>query len=190
MSTSGNMIPQSTTRMRSSTSRQKQLRPISPNPPRKTNLTAASDCIEEDGGTRLIGGEGYPTRATGPRERSSSAPSGADGKGGVLLAGVRPVLELDDAELGEAGAQPSVARVEEPELLAVGHDLGEQHRLEDRSVGRLLHRLHRLLHVDTEPLPRLLLHEPVSHADRGLERELLTLPDLGPGELLVELLQR
>ena len=39
ISASGNMIPQSTMRMRSSTSRQKQLRPISPRPPRKTILT-------------------------------------------------------------------------------------------------------------------------------------------------------
>ena len=39
MPASGNMIPQSTTRMRSSTSRQKQFRPISPSPPRKTILT-------------------------------------------------------------------------------------------------------------------------------------------------------
>src|SRR6476646_6793543 len=41
ISASGNMIPQSTTRMRSSTSRQKQLRPISPRPPRKTIRTGA-----------------------------------------------------------------------------------------------------------------------------------------------------
>ena len=39
MSDSGNMIPQSMTRMRSSTSRHKQLRPISPSPPRKTIRT-------------------------------------------------------------------------------------------------------------------------------------------------------
>src|SRR4051794_39060097 len=40
MSASGNMSPQSTTRMRPSTSRQKQLRPISPSPPRKTIRTS------------------------------------------------------------------------------------------------------------------------------------------------------
>ena len=51
---------------------------------------------------------------------------------GVLLAGVDPVLELDHAELGEPVAEPAVGGVEEPELLAVRHDLREQHRLEDR----------------------------------------------------------
>src|SRR5215210_6551061 len=39
MSLSGNMIPQSMTRMRSPTSRHMQLRPISPRPPRKTIRT-------------------------------------------------------------------------------------------------------------------------------------------------------
>src|SRR6516165_7969238 len=34
-------------------------------------------------------------------------------EGGVLLAGVHPVLVLDHAELGEALAQPPVGRVEE-----------------------------------------------------------------------------
>src|SRR4029079_13271252 len=41
MSASGNINPQSTTRMRPSTSRQKQFRPISPRPPRKTIRTAS-----------------------------------------------------------------------------------------------------------------------------------------------------
>src|SRR3954471_18165567 len=48
----------------------------------------------------------------------------------VLLAGVHPVLELDDAGLGEPLAQPAVGRIEEAELLAVRHDLREQHLLE------------------------------------------------------------
>ena len=39
MSASGNMIPQSTTRIRPSTSKQKQFRPISPSPPRNTIRT-------------------------------------------------------------------------------------------------------------------------------------------------------
>src|SRR5690606_34775009 len=47
-------------------------------------------------------------------------------QGLVLAAGVLPVLELDGAHLGEALAQPAVAGVEEPELLAVGDDLGEE----------------------------------------------------------------
>src|SRR4051794_14361609 len=40
MSASGNMSPQSTTRIRPSTSTQKQFRPISPSPPRKTMRTS------------------------------------------------------------------------------------------------------------------------------------------------------
>ena len=56
---------------------------------------------------------------------------------GVLLAGVDPVLELDDADLGEAVAQPAVGRVEQTELLAVRHDLREQHLLEDLLRGRV-----------------------------------------------------
>src|SRR5687767_8676073 len=42
----------------------------------------------------------------------------------VLLTRVGPVLELDDAQLPELGAQPAVGGVEQAELLAVGHDLG------------------------------------------------------------------
>ena len=49
----------------------------------------------------------------------------------VLLAGVLEVLELDDVHLLEAVAQPAVVAIEQAELLAVGHDLGEQHRLEE-----------------------------------------------------------
>src|SRR5207237_7365969 len=50
-------------------------------------------------------------------------------QGAVFGAGIDPVLELDDAQLGELLPQPTVAGVEDPELLAVGHDLGEQQRL-------------------------------------------------------------
>src|SRR3954467_15395994 len=84
----------------------------------------------------------------------------------VLLGGVDPVFELDHTELGEAVTQPAVARVEQAQLLAVRDDAREQHRLEDRAVVRLLHRLDRLLHVDAHALPRLLLEEAVTHADR------------------------
>src|SRR5215217_7699500 len=113
MSTSGNIKPQSTTRMRPSTSRQKQLRPISPTPPRN---------VIETGGL-LIGGRDYRERVRSPVH--SCTCGGAIlchfVEEGVLLAGVGPVLELDDAELGEAGAQPRVARVEQTQLLAVRH---------------------------------------------------------------------
>ena len=59
----------------------------------------------------------------------------AEGEGLVLVAGVGPVLELDHAELLELVAQPAVVAVEQAELLAVGHDLGEQHLLEQQAVG-------------------------------------------------------
>ena len=41
----------------------------------------------------------------------------------VLLAGVLPVLELDDAEILKAVAQPGVVAVKQAELLAVRHNL-------------------------------------------------------------------
>ena len=44
--------------------------------------------------------------------------------------------------------------------------------------------------LDAETLPHLLLEVPVAHADRGVERELLALADLGLAHLVVELLQR
>ena len=86
-------------------------------------------------------------------------------------------------------SQPSPAS-SRPSFLQFGHDLREQHRLEDRAVGRPLHHLDRFLHVDAHALPRLLLEEPVAHAHGGLERELLALADLGVRQLLVVLLQR
>src|SRR5215510_11766014 len=100
MSASGNIRPQSTTRMRSATSRQKQLRPISPTPPRNTIRTGVV------GDAALIDGSGYRLHR--------------DVHVGVVLARVGPVLELDHAELGETRAEPAVARVEQAELLAVG----------------------------------------------------------------------
>src|SRR6476660_7435949 len=91
----------------------------------------------------------------------------------VLLAGVDPVLELDDAELGEALAQEAVVAVEQAELLAVRHDLGEQDVLELLAplVGH--DEPHRVLDRHAHALPHLLLQEAITHADRGLERELL-----------------
>ena len=66
--------------------------------------------------------------------RASTRPRASRGR--VLLAGVLPVLELDDAHLLEAAAQPRVVAVEQAELLAVRHDLGEQHLLE-QLAGRV-----------------------------------------------------
>ena len=48
----------------------------------------------------------------------------------------------------------------------------------------------RVLHRHAHAVPHLLLEEPVAHAHRGLERELLAVLHLGVGELLVVLLQR
>src|SRR5262249_32943659 len=116
MSASGNMIPQSTTRIRPSTSTQKQFRPISPSPPRKTIRTAIRRARYNGPvrGQAVRGREraGSSLPACVPRSRASGA-----GRGGavlghlvehrVLLAGVDPVLELDHAELGEALSQPA-----------------------------------------------------------------------------------
>src|SRR3954451_5663025 len=88
MSTSGNMIPQSTTRIRPSTSRQKQFRPISPRPPRKTMRTS---------------GDGVMVR---PKISGWSA-SLVDDAGGH-----RPQV-LDDPDLGEH-PKPVVRRVDLP----------------------------------------------------------------------------
>ena len=85
------------------------------------------------------------------------ASSAADRRqGGVLLARVGPVLELDDAELGEAVAEPAVGRVEKAELLAVRDDLGEQERLEDGPVGCVELDVDHLADVDAEALPHFL----------------------------------
>ena len=72
----------------------------------------------------------------------------------VLGAGVLPVLELEDAELAELGAQPAVAGVEQPELLEVGDDLGEQHLAELGLDGRVEHDLGALLDRQAVPTPR------------------------------------
>ena len=110
----------------------------------------------------------------------------------VLLAGVGPVLELDHAGLGELLAEPAVGGVEQAELLAVRHDLAEQHRLEDLLLRRVVRveELSDLVRVDAHPLPHLGLHEALLQPARGVERELLALPELGRVESGVELLER
>src|ERR1700677_3418588 len=81
----------------------------------------------------------------------------------VLLGGVHPRLELDDPQFGEFGAEPPVGRVQQAQLLAVGHDLGEQERLELAAFGGLLHQGDDGLRVDAHPGPHLLLEEPGTH---------------------------
>src|ERR1041385_5770993 len=83
MSGSGNMIPQSMSRIRSSTSMQAQLRPISPRPPRKTTRTGL-----------VTPGEG-----SSPSDRSSPPGTGRDRRGrrdedGVAPANPPPPLRL------------------------------------------------------------------------------------------------
>src|SRR5689334_3936486 len=107
MSASGNMIPQSTTRIRPSTSMQKQFRPISPRPPRKTIRTGIRRARYNPAVRgRALRGE---TRAGGPLPARPFVRASGAGRGRavlgdlvehrVLLAGVDPVLELDHTEL-------------------------------------------------------------------------------------------
>src|SRR5215207_8499128 len=116
MSGSGNISPQSTTRMRPSTSRQKQLRPISPSPPRKTSRTSSLT------GLMLLIASARQAAVLLTRALcgGSFAVLRDLVEGRVLLAGVGPVLELDHAQLREPLSQPAVTGVEQPELLAVG----------------------------------------------------------------------
>ena len=51
-------------------------------------------------------------------------------KFGEFFAGVLPVFELDDTHFLELVTQPLVVAVEKAELLAVRHNLREQHLLE------------------------------------------------------------
>src|SRR5580658_3059043 len=90
-------------------------------------------------------------------------------EGGELLVGVRPVLERDHTELGELLPQPPVAGVEQAELLAVRHDLREEHRLEGGPVRRLHDERQHVMRRELEAVPDLLLQEAVAHAHRRLE---------------------
>src|SRR5437868_11878144 len=72
MSGSGNMIPQSISRIRSSTSMQAQLRPISPRPPRKTIRTGL---VTPSEGSRALGG------ASPPEDPPKSKPHRSSGRG-------------------------------------------------------------------------------------------------------------
>src|SRR5918994_985186 len=90
--------------------------------------------------------------------------AGAELELDVLLAGVLEVLELDHAHLLEAVAQPLVVAVEEAELLAVRHDLREEHLLEEIAGGVAHDDRQDVLRVDAHALPDLLRHEAVAHA--------------------------
>src|SRR5215471_20576009 len=90
----------------------------------------------------------------------------AQGERVVLLTGIGPVLELDDADLGEAVAQPAAVRLEQAELLAVRHDLREQQLVEHPGLRCEPGDLDGLLGRHAEVLPDLLLEEhPVAHPD-------------------------
>ncbi len=47
----------------------------------------------------------------------------------ILITGVLPIFELDNTHFFETMTQPEVIAIKQPELLAVRHDLGEQHLL-------------------------------------------------------------
>src|SRR3546814_15889138 len=85
--------------------------------------------------------------------------------GFVLGAGVLPVLELDGTHLGEALAEPAVAGVEQPELLAVRHDLREQHHLEHRPARVVDDERQQRLGVEAHALPHLLLEDADRKSD-------------------------
>src|SRR5215471_2259595 len=82
MSASGNMIPQSTSRIRPSTSMQQQLRPISPSPPKKTMRTES-----------LIADRRYH-RPRAPTRRSDWRQGTIGNDGGVARSGVGVVQQL------------------------------------------------------------------------------------------------
>src|SRR6516164_2604322 len=107
----------------------------------------------------------------------------------LVLGGVGQVLECDGAHFGELLTEPAVGRVEQTELLQVGHDLGEEQDLEVVALGSRLHDLHDVGDGDLHALPHLLHGHAVLHTDRGLEGELLPLAQLRCTELLVVLLQ-
>src|SRR3546814_21036750 len=94
--------------------------------------------------------------------------------GFVLLAGVDPVLELDDSHLAELVPEPATVAVEQAQLLAVRHDLREQELLERVLVlVALVTELPLDLgaHVAAHPLPDPLLENPVAPPPAGPERE-------------------
>src|SRR3954453_5231770 len=96
---------------------------------------------------------------------------------------------------GAHGHDRNVMRVrtrrrEGPRLLAIRHDLREQHRLEHLALWRLHHEREHDAGVDAEAVPHLLLQEPVAHAHRRFQRTLLTFPKLGARQLFVVILQR
>ena len=110
----------------------------------------------------------------------------ADGEG---LGGVLPVLVLDDPHLLEALAQPSVAEVEQAQLLAVGDDLGEQQVLH-ALLGLLAGQQGLDLGVrDPETGPEFRVQGASPHHVAGLVGELLAYPELGCIHVLVELLE-
>src|SRR3954471_5462697 len=121
-------------------------------------------------------GRGAPGKQSASGELGGLGELGvAQGERLVLVAGVGEILELDHAQLLEAVPQPLVVAIEQPQLLAVRDDLGEQHLLEEQAVRVLDQQRQDLLGLEAHALPHLLLHEPVAHAPSRLERELLTL---------------
>src|SRR3954469_7628019 len=119
-----------------------------------------------------------------PPVRESGGSDGVNLHALVLLAGVLPVLVFENSELTETLPQPSVAGIEQSQLLEVGHDLGEQHLAELALHRRVEHDLAGRLHRDSGPLPDLLGQEPVAHPHGGLVAELLALANLVRAQIL------
>src|SRR4051812_25083851 len=166
----------------------------------KTRAAASSSCTRSGSSSSLRLAE--PSGMAEEARRPISGGFGGGGRRGavgrhgvqldVLLGGVDPVLVLDDADLLELGTQPTVAGIEQAELLDVGHDLREEHGLEHLlpRVRVLGHPLDDDLRVLPQPLPDLRREEAVAQGERGFEGELLTFADLVAVQSLVELLER
>ena len=86
-------------------------------------------------------------------------------------------------------AQPLVVAIEQTQLLAVRHDLAEQHRLEHHAGWIGKRDWNNVAHVHAHALPHFLLHETVAHAHGGLECELLAVLHLEVGHAVVDLFQ-
>ena len=85
---------------------------------------------------------------------------------GELGTHVFQVLVLEDTHLTKSVAQPSVAEIEEAELLYAGHDLGKQGPAELDLCRIAFHNLHAFLHPQSKGLPDLpeLRTDPASAA--------------------------
>jgi len=113
----------------------------------------------------------------------------ADFKLEVLVACVLPVFKLNDTHFFEATTQPEIVAIKKTELLAVRHDLGEQHLLEDFASRIIDQQRNHCLWINTHIRPYFLLQEAIAHADACLVGELLTIHDLCIAHTVVNLFE-